>query len=86
MMREQRIAFGGETSGHIMFGPEYRADEQAPWIDDGVYAACALLAHLSDSGRSLAEEMAEIEPRPISPEFTFAVPGPRQDSGGGADR
>ena len=69
MMREQRIAFGGETSGHIMFGPGYRRDERAPWIDDGVYAACALLAHLTARGRTLAEEMAEIEPRPISPEL-----------------
>ena len=69
MMREQRIAFGGETSGHLMFGPEYRAGEHAPWIDDGVYAACALLEYLSETGSTLAEEMSEIEPRPISPEL-----------------
>jgi phosphomannomutase/phosphoglucomutase len=69
MMREQRIAFGGETSGHIMFGPDYRAGEYAPWIDDGVYAACALLQYLANSGRTLAEEMSEIEARPISPEL-----------------
>ena len=74
MMREQRIAFGGETSGHIMFGPEYRHDEHAPWIDDGVYAACALLSYLSERGRSLTEEMAEIEPRPISPELRLPCP------------
>ncbi len=74
MMREQRIAFGGETSGHLMFGPEYRAGEHAPWIDDGVYAACALLAHLSACGRTLAEEMSEIEPRPISPELRLPCP------------
>jgi len=69
MMRKREMAFGGETSGHIMFGPEYRRGERAPWIDDGVYAACALLCYLSEQGRSLAEEMAEIEPRPISPEL-----------------
>ena len=68
-MRQRSIAFGGETSGHIMFGPEYRPAEHAPWIDDGVYAACALLSYLSERGRTLAEEMAEIEPRPISPEL-----------------
>ena len=68
-MRERGMAFGGETSGHIMFGPNYRADEDVPWIDDGVYAACALLAYLSEQGRTLAEEMAEIDPRPISPEL-----------------
>ena len=74
MMREQRIAFGGETSGHIMFGPEYRADEHAPWIDDGVYAACALLSYLSERGTSLADEMSEIAPRPISPELRLPCP------------
>lgn len=74
MMREQQIAFGGETSGHIMFGPEYRPGEHAPWVDDGVYAACALLSYLSDRGRTLTEEMAEIEPRPISPELRLPCP------------
>ena len=68
-MRERQMSFGGETSGHIMFGPEYRPGEHAPWIDDGVYAACALLSYLTGRGRTLAEEMAEIEPRPISPEL-----------------
>ncbi len=74
MMREQQLAFGGETSGHIMFGPEYRPGEHAPWIDDGVYAACALLSYLTKRGRTLAEEMAEIEPRPISPELRLPCP------------
>jgi len=74
MMREQQIAFGGETSGHIMLGPEFRPGEHAPWIDDGVYAACVLLAYLSERGRTLAEEMAEIEPRPISPELRLPCP------------
>lgn len=74
VMRERAMAFGGETSGHIMFGPGYRPAEHAPWIDDGVYAACALLAYLSDQGRTLAEEMAEIEPRPISPELRLPCP------------
>ena len=73
-MREHNIAFGGETSGHIMFGADYIKGEQAPWIDDGVYAACALLRYLAERGRSLAEEMAEIEPRPISPELRLPCP------------
>ncbi len=74
LMREQGIAFGGETSGHIMFGPDYRSGEHAPWIDDGVYAACSLVGYLAESGRTLAEEMAEIEPRPISPELRLSCP------------
>lgn len=73
-MRERNISFGGETSGHIMFGPDYRTGEHAPWIDDGVYAACALLAYLGKTGRTLAEEMSEIEPRPISPELRLDCP------------
>ncbi len=73
-MREQRIAFGGETSGHIMFGPNYRAGEEAPWIDDGVFAACALVAYLTTSGRTLAEEMSEIDAHPISPELRLPCP------------
>ena len=73
-MREQQIAFGGETSGHLMFGPDYRDGEHAPFIDDGVYAACALLDYLAKTGRSLAEEMSEIQPRPISPELRLPCP------------
>ena len=79
-MREQGLDFGGETSGHIMFGPDYRAGEHAPWIDDGVYAACSLLAYLSARGHTLAEEMAQIEPRPISPELRLPCPDERKAS------
>ena len=79
-MRERQMSFGGETSGHIMFGPEYRPGEHAPWIDDGVYAACALLSYLSERGRTLAEEMAEIEPRPISPELRLPCPDDQKAS------
>ena len=84
LMRDRGIAFGGETSGHIMFGSGYRADEHAPWIDDGVYAACALLDYLAQTGRSLAEEMAEIEPRPISPELRLPCPDDRKSAVAGA--
>ncbi len=79
-MRERQMSFGGETSGHIMFGPGYRPGEHAPWIDDGVYAACALLSYLSERGRTLAEEMAEIEPRPISPELRLPCPDDQKAS------
>ena len=68
-MRAEQIAFAGETSGHIIFGPDYRPGEHYPWLDDGVYAACALADLLARSGRSLAEHFAEIRPRPISPEL-----------------
>ena len=73
-MREQGIAFGGETSGHIMFGPDYLGAEHYPWLDDGVYAACALLAWLDRSGQSLAEAASSIRPRPASPELRLPCP------------
>lgn len=73
-MRAQGIAFGGETSGHIMFGPGYLGGERHPWLDDGVYAACALAAWLGESGRSLAEEASSIRVRPASPELRLPCP------------
>ena len=73
-MREQGIAFGGETSGHIMFGPGYLGEEHYPWLDDGVYAACALLGWLDGSGLSLAEAAADIRVRPASPELRLPCP------------
>ena len=73
-MREQGIAFGGETSGHIMFGPDYLGAEHYPWLDDGVYAACALLTWLDRSGQSLAEAASSIRPRPASPELRLPCP------------
>ena len=77
-MRDERIQFGGETSGHVMFGPEYAPNEPYPFLDDGVYAACALLRHLARSGRSLHQELAQIRPRPISPELRLPCPDPRK--------
>ena len=68
-MRAEGIAFGGETSGHIMFGPEYLGGEHYPWLDDGVYAACALVEWLERSGQSLAEAASSIRVRPASPEL-----------------
>lgn len=73
-MREQRIAFGGETSGHIMFGDGYLGDERYPWLDDGVYAACALACWLDRSGQSLAEAASSIRVRPASPELRLPCP------------
>ena len=77
-MRDEGIQFGGETSGHLMFGPEYAPGEPYPFLDDGVYAACALLRHLASRGRSLHEELAEIWPRPISPELRLPCPDARK--------
>ena len=77
-MRDEGIQFGGETSGHLMFGPEYAPGEPYPFLDDGVYAACALLRHLARSQRSLHDELAGIRPRPISPELRLPCPDARK--------
>lgn len=73
-MRAEGIAFGGEASGHIMFGPEYLGGEHYPWLDDGVYAACALVGWLERSGQSLAEAASSIRVRPASPELRLPCP------------
>lgn len=73
-MRAERIAFGGETSGHLVFGPGYTEGARYPWLDDGVYAACALLSWLGQAGVPLAEAAASIEPRPASPELRLPCP------------
>ena len=77
-MRAERIAFAGETSGHIMFGPDYRPNEHYPWLDDGVYAACALTDLLARSERSLAGHFSEFRSRPISPELRLPCPDDRK--------
>ena len=77
-MRDEGIQFGGETSGHLMFGPEYAPGEPYPFLDDGAYAACALLRHLAGRGRSLHEELAGIRARPISPELRLPCPDARK--------
>ena len=76
-MRGEDIQFGGETSGHVMFGPRYAAGEPYPYLDDGVYAALALARFLA-AGAGLAEQMSEIRPRPISPELRLPCPDERK--------
>ena len=47
-MREDAIPFGGEASGHMIFGEDY------PYLDDGVYAACAIARIVAASDRPLS--------------------------------
>ena len=77
-MRGEGIQFGGETSGHLMFGPRYAAGEPYPYLDDGAYAALALARFLAAAGAGLAGQMAEIRPRPISPELRLPCPDERK--------
>lgn len=47
-MREQKILFGGEFSGHMFFADEYYG------YDDGIYAGLRLLRILSNTDKSLS--------------------------------
>lgn len=62
-MRDQRILFGGEASGHIMFGEDY------PYLDDGVFAACAIAAIVAASDRPLSAHFAGMRQLITSPEL-----------------
>ena len=53
-MREERVIFGGEASGHVIFGEDY------PYIDDGVYAACALASVVARSGVPLSQHFIDM--------------------------
>jgi phosphomannomutase/phosphoglucomutase len=47
-MREEKIPFGGEFSGHMFFADEYYG------YDDGIYAGLRLLRILSNTDKSLS--------------------------------
>ncbi|HJN92647.1 MAG TPA: phosphomannomutase/phosphoglucomutase, partial [Dehalococcoidia bacterium] len=62
-MRDEAILFGGEASGHIMFGEDY------PYLDDGVFAACMVARIVAESGRPLLAHFAEMPSYVTSPEI-----------------
>jgi phosphomannomutase/phosphoglucomutase len=62
-MRDEGILFGGEASGHIMFGEDY------PYLDDGVFAACMIARIVSESGKPLSEHFAGRPSYVTSPEI-----------------
>jgi phosphoglucosamine mutase len=57
-LRREKLALGGEQSGHIVFGADHF------FIGDGVYTALRVLRVLSDTKRSLAELAAPYRPFP----------------------
>ncbi|MCZ6706338.1 MAG: phosphomannomutase/phosphoglucomutase [Chloroflexi bacterium] len=61
-MRAEGILFGGEASGHIMFGEDY------PCLDDGVYAACVVAKIVADAGEPLSRLFAGMPVYVTSPE------------------
>ena len=51
-MREEGILFGGEASGHMIFAEDY------PYLDDGVFAACAIARIVSQGAGPLSAHFA----------------------------
>ena len=65
-MRDEGVLFGGEASGHIMFGEDY------PCLDDGVYAACAIAHILAADSRPLSAHFDGMQRLVTSPELKLA--------------
>ena len=64
-MRELNALFSGEVSGHICFADEYYG------FDDALYAAGRLARYMSNSHRSISEELADIPVYPITIETRY---------------
>jgi len=67
-MEEEEILFGGEASGHIIFGEDYYG------IDDGVYAACAIAQIVAAGERPLSEHFGDMQRLVTSREIMMPCP------------
>lgn len=68
MLRQQRLLFAGELSGHLFFGDDYYG------FDDAFYAAGRLYRLVAAAGRSLAELLDELPMTASTTEIRFATP------------
>jgi phosphomannomutase/phosphoglucomutase len=67
-MKETKAELAGEMSGHIFFSDRYLG------YDDAVYAACRLLEILADSGRTVAQLLADVPKTFTTPEIRVDCP------------
>ena len=67
-VHEERAPFGGELSGHIYFVDNFYGH------DDGAIATLRLLAYLTRTGKSLAEEVDMLPKYVSSPEIKVGCP------------
>jgi len=67
-VRHETAPFGGELSGHFYFLDNFYGH------DDGAIASLRLLAYLSETGKSLLEEVAELPQYVSSPEIKLGCP------------
>ncbi|NOY69292.1 MAG: phosphomannomutase/phosphoglucomutase [Deltaproteobacteria bacterium] len=67
-MKEEKAELAGEMSGHMFFADRYFG------FDDAVYASCRLLEILADTGKTIAQLLADV-PRTVStPEIRVDCP------------
>jgi phosphomannomutase/phosphoglucomutase len=67
-MKETHAELAGEMSGHMFFADRYYG------FDDALYAACRLMEIVSQSGRSLSSQLADLPATVATPEIRFDCP------------
>jgi len=67
-MKEEHAAVAGEMSGHFFFADRYLG------YDDGIYAALRLVEILSQSGRTVLENLADLPASFHTPEIRIDCP------------
>jgi phosphomannomutase/phosphoglucomutase len=67
-MKEEHAALAGEMSGHFFFADRYLG------FDDGIYAALRLLEILTQSGRTVLEELRDLPASFHTPEIRVDCP------------
>ncbi len=68
MLRQRRLLFAGELSGHLFFADDYYG------FDDAFYAAGRLYRMVAAAGRPLADLLAELPQTVSTDEIRFATP------------
>jgi phosphomannomutase/phosphoglucomutase len=67
-MKEMHAPIAGEMSGHMFFGEGFYGH------DDALYGAARLLRILADSGKTVAEKLADVPDFVSTPELRIEVP------------
>jgi phosphomannomutase / phosphoglucomutase len=67
-MKETKAEVAGEMSGHMFFADRYYG------FDDALYAACRLMEIVSNSGKPLSAQLADLPKTVTTPEIRFDCP------------
>jgi phosphomannomutase/phosphoglucomutase len=67
-MKETHAELAGEMSGHMFFADRYFG------FDDAIYAACRLMEIVSNSGKPLSAQLADLPKTVTTPEIRFDCP------------